>query len=213
MEKAASMPNLQKYSTSTKARTAEAGLRPSAGKWSFSKSTRFRMRISPTAGVGFIEPRTGFGQRATSFGFGPRSQPRANDNPAPGAYELRSSVVLSQGITLKKKFENPAFLQVVYASSKNIPGPGAYKVEKDFLFRAKGFQLKSRTTLLDPNEGKPGPGDYSPDDRVTVRKRYAGVTFGAGRRLEFTTKELRAVPGPGAYETEFPLSKRTMTSR
>ena len=175
-----------------------SSLSRTSAKWSFSKSSRFALTSDPTKNVIPPGQPSSFSSRATSMGFGGRTVYKPPATPAPGAYDpmlSRSSPVT----TFPKNDSLPFFLRTAFASAKDIPGPGSYSVEKGFLFKKKGFLLKSRNEALDPFKNTPGPGQYEPSSKLVNRKLFVGVSFGSGKRTDFTTREGREVPGPGTY--------------
>eukprot|EP00833_Pecoramyces_ruminatium_P017810 jgi/Orpsp1_1/1191842/evm.model.d7180000088897.1 len=148
--------------------------------------------------------------------------------PGPGKYNLTKNIE-SYGIKKKNKVTalmkyapNTRFSEAIYKQEikKNIPGPGAYKVDvapsnitskrKDlFLFGGKGERFKTINTLCNIQKNlrddcAPGPGAYNienesyEDDYINKTKPKGKSALPKEDRFK-DNYESKFMPGPGQY--------------
>ncbi|CAI2366941.1 unnamed protein product [Moneuplotes crassus] len=78
------------------------------------------------------------------------------------------------------------------------PGPGDYAIPSQ-IASGKRFSMGGRTKLNSTLFETPGPGQYNPSDRITIRN---DPKFGIGSSQRPSASTTKNLPGPGAYNTE-----------
>jgi len=167
--------------------------------WSFSKAIRFQYKKNWTSDVPLLELGSTLGKRATSQGYGTRTQYKSPDTPAPDTYELKSTLTSCRSPRIMKAIKETVGRDT-WKYDKEIPGPGKYYSNKGFLAKNKGVKLKSRLKEVDIKDRNPPPGTYNPQNTLTFRNRFSAVTFGFGDRYDFTDTKVKEFPSPGSYE-------------
>jgi len=135
----------------------------------------------------------------TKVGFGTsvrnKAPPLSQQNPGPGAYEVRSTV--GGGLMFTACGRHPS----TYMRSRSLPGPGAYTpVINGAYFSAPkvGFGTSTRGDFTSPaTRGQPGPGTY---EMQNVKKLgIDSPKYSATSRRRTNDLDSYVTPGPGTY--------------
>jgi hypothetical protein len=78
---------------------------------------------------------------------------------------------------------------------RNIPGPGAYKVEERIGKEGNRYSMMGKPKILSESMKVPGPAAYN----VNIIKKNAGYKFGQ-EGVKKGKKIKSNVPGPGQYD-------------
>jgi len=191
-------------------------LLPNCVSTKFNRSERFPP-LKPFVGEPkyYLSPSSFSLKKGPSMGFGDRSDIVASSNkdsknyPSPIDYPLKSdfdqsperkgkSFGLSHAVY--EKNYTPGYKIQSLSVAQEIPGPGAYKIEKDVIagmgkvhFLPKGKMFNEGLGL-----GSPNSNHYSPKTEIIMNGRFRGIGFGFGKKYDFTKKK-DYVPGPADY--------------
>ena len=129
-----------------------------------------------------------------------RFGPSGNKNPGVGEYDINDAELKLKnktGISTNKSARKDPF--EVSKENKNIPGTGAYNINKSE--QPKFYMEQNMDRFGSSNNGKPGVGEYDINDAELKLKNKTGIsTNKAARKDPFeVTKENKNVPGTGAY--------------
>ena len=103
--------------------------------------------------------------------------------------------------------------------NKKMPGPGQYDVDRELgdlniknkkrvKISIKGKQM----TFIDEeirNDQSPKK-FYFPNTNCTKNNRFQGVSFGMGKKFDFTNSPVKHYPGPGQYEVNLMKDKKKL---
>ena len=123
-----------------------------------------------------------------------------NKNPGDGEYDINyASLKLKEktGISTNKSQRKDPF--EVTKESKNIPGAGAYNINKGV---QQKFYIEQNMERFGPSGNKnPGVGEYDINDPSLKLKKKTGISTNKAKRTDpfEATKESKNVPGTGAY--------------
>ena len=129
-----------------------------------------------------------------------RFGPSGNKNPGVGEYDINDAE-----LNLKKKTGISTVKQVrkdpfeVSKESKNVPGTGAYNINKG---EQQKFYIEQNMERFGPSGNKnPGVGEYDINEAELNLKKKTGISTAKSVRKDpfEATKESKNVPGTGAY--------------
>ena len=129
-----------------------------------------------------------------------RFGPSGNKNPGVGEYDINDAE-----LKLKKKTGISTIKQVrkdpfeVSKESKNIPGAGAYNINKN---EEQKFYIEQNIERFGSSGNKnPGVGEYNINEAELNLKKKTGISTNKSKRKDpfEVTKESKNVPGTGAY--------------
>ena len=125
-----------------------------------------------------------------------------NGRPGVGEYDINDAEINLKkkvGISTSKSVRKDPF--EVGKESKNVPGTGAYNINK---VDKKGVYIEGNLKRFNTsNNGRPGVGEYDINDAELKLKKKTGIsTSKSARKDPFEVgKESKNVPGAGAYNT------------
>lgn len=172
-------------------------------QFSFGGSSRFGLGVSPTKmqpGPGQYNPKDPSLNVDTKVGFGTsirgKSNPAAQANPGPGAYESKST--LGGGLMFTARGRHPTS----YMRSRSMPGPGAYTPSITGVYQSSpkcGFGTSTRGEFGTKSRmaGQPGPGAYELQNFKCIGKD--SVKYSATSRRRMHDLNSYVTPGPGTY--------------
>lgn len=172
-------------------------------QFSFGGSSRFGLGVSPTKmqpGPGQYNPKDPTLNVDTKVGFGTsirgKSNPAAQANPGPGAYESKSGV--GQGLMFTARGRHPTS----YMRSRSMPGPGAYSPTVTGVYQSSpkcGFGTSTRGEFGVKSRmgAQPGPGAYELQNFKCIGKD--SVKYSATSRRRMHDLNSYVTPGPGTY--------------
>lgn len=172
-------------------------------QFSFGGGSRFGLGISPTKmqpGPGQYNPKDPTLHVDTKVGFGTsiraKSNPAAQANPGPGAYESKNGV--GGGLMFTARGRHPTS----YMRSRSMPGPGAYSPTTQGVFQASpkcGFGTSTRGEFGTKSRmaAQPGPGAYELQNFKCMGKD--SVKYSATSRRRMHDLNSYVTPGPGTY--------------
>ena len=123
-----------------------------------------------------------------------------NGKPGVGEYDINDAELKLKkktGISSVKSKRKDPF--EVSKESKNVPGTGAYNINK---LESKGFYIEGKKKRFETSyNGKPGVGEYDINDAEIKLKKKTGIsTSKSVRKDPFEVgKERKTVPGIGTY--------------
>ena len=126
-----------------------------------------------------------------------------NGKPGVGEYDINDAELKLKkktGISTAKSGRKDPF--EVSKESKNVPGTGAYNIDKK---EQQKFYIEGNVPrFASSNDGKPGVGEYNINDAELNLKKKTGIsTVKSQRKDPFeVSKETKNVPGTGAYNIE-----------
>ena len=126
-----------------------------------------------------------------------------NGKPGVGEYDINDAELKLKkktGISTAKSGRKDPF--EVSKESKNVPGTGAYNIDKK---EQQKFYIEGNVPrFASSNDGKPGVGEYDINDAELNLKKKTGIsTVKSQRKDPFeVSKETKNVPGTGAYNIE-----------
>ena len=129
-----------------------------------------------------------------------RFGPAGNKNPGVGEYDINDAALKLKkktGISSVKQARKDPF--EVNKETKNIPGAGAYNINKE---QEKKFYIEQNVERFGPAGNKnPGVGEYNINDAELKLKKKTGIsTVKQARKDPFeVSKESKNIPGIGAY--------------
>jgi len=195
---------------------------PNSASIKFSKAERFPP-IKPLEGSPkyYLTPSSFSLKKGPSMGYGERvdiiSQStidKASVNyPSPIDYPRKSDFDQSPerkgksfglGYAVYEKAYIPGNKNLSLSVSKEIPGPGAYKVEKDVIAGMGKVHFLPRGKMFNEGLGlgSPNSNHYSPKTEIIMSGRFRSIGFGFGKKYDFTKKK-DYVPGPADYSPSF----------
>ena len=129
-----------------------------------------------------------------------RFGPSGNKNPGVGEYDINDAALKLKkktGVSTNKSERKDPF--EVSKENKNIPGTGAYNINK-----AEGnkFYIEQNMERFGPSANKnPGVGEYDINEASLKLKQKTGISTNKSKRKDpfEATKESKNVPGAGAY--------------
>ena len=129
-----------------------------------------------------------------------RFGPSGNKNPGVGEYDINDAALKLKektGISTNKSQRKDPF--EVTKESKNVPGAGAYNINKGE--QQKFYMEQNMERFASSNNGKPGVGEYDINDAEIKLKKQTGIaTYKSKRNDPFeVNKEKKNIPGTGAY--------------
>ena len=131
----------------------------------------------------------------------PRFGPSGNKNPGVGEYDINDAELnlkKKTGISTSKSVRKDPF--EVGKESKNVPGTGAYNINKE---EKKGVYIEGNVPRFgNSDNGKPGVGEYDINEaELNLKKKMAyNSNVKSERKDPFeASKESKIVPGAGAY--------------
>ena len=124
-----------------------------------------------------------------------RFGPSENKNPGVGEYNINDAELKLKkktGISTVKQARKDPF--EVSKESKNIPGTGAYNINKKE--EPKFYIEQNMERFTSSNDGKPGIGEYDINDAELKLKKKTGIsTVKQARKDPFeVTKESKNIP-------------------
>ena len=129
-----------------------------------------------------------------------RFGPSGNKNPGVGEYDINeASLKLKQktGISTNKSKRKDPFEAT--KESKNVPGAGAYNINKG---EQQKFYIEQNMERFGPSDNKnPGVGEYNINDAELKLKKKIGISTNKSERKDpfEVSKENKNIPGTGAY--------------
>jgi len=189
-------------------------LQNSVYSWSFGKADRFRTMYKKAASDVFYNLPKQTTDLYTTLGVGSRpdlKSDRGKDSPPPNIYKIKSSVDFNKqfgkGVLISERIKYPE------PTGIKFPGPGTYKVQKDFWKEKQKNALKSRIMFFydeDIQKKKHciSPQKYLPSTKLTENLRFTNVGFGFGLRSSCEIKSMRSNPGPGTYSSPSIFDKK-----
>ena len=123
-----------------------------------------------------------------------------NGKPGVGEYDINDAELKLKkktGISTNKSGRKDPF--EVSKESKNVPGTGAYNIDKK---EQQKFYIEGNVPrFTSSNDGKPGVGEYDINDAELNLKKKTGISaIKSVRKDPFeVSKETKNVPGTGAY--------------
>ena len=130
----------------------------------------------------------------------PRFASSENGKPGVGEYNINDAELnlkKKTGISTNKSVRKDPF--EVGKESKNVPGTGAYNINKE---DKKGVYIEGNVPRFGPSGNKnPGVGEYDINDAELNLKKKTGISkVKSARKDPFeVSKETKNVPGTGAY--------------
>jgi hypothetical protein len=129
-----------------------------------------------------------------------RFGPSGNKNPGVGEYDVNDAELKLKnktGISTNKSARKDPF--EVTKENKNIPGTGAYNINKGE--QQKFYIEPNMERFTSSNNGKPGVGEYNINDAELKLKQKTGISVNKSERKDpfEVGKESKNVPGTGAY--------------
>ena len=123
-----------------------------------------------------------------------------NKNPGVGEYNINDAELKLKkktGISAVKSDRKDPFEAT--KESKNVPGTGAYNLNKDE--QHKFYIEENIERFASSNDGKPGVGEYDINDAELKLKKKTGVSTNKSERKDpfEVTKENKNIPGAGSY--------------
>ena len=129
-----------------------------------------------------------------------RFGPSGNKNPGVGEYDINDAALKLKektGISTNKSQRKDPFEAT--KESKNVPGTGAYNINKA---EANKFYIEQNIERFGPSGNKnPGVGEYNINEAELKLKKKTGISTNKSERKDpfEVTKESKNVPGTGAY--------------
>ena len=129
-----------------------------------------------------------------------RFGPSGNKNPGVGEYDINDAELKLKkktGISTVKQARKDPF--EVSKESKNVPGTGAYNINKK---EEQNFYIEGKLERFEnSNNGKPGVGEYDINEAELKLKKKTGIsTVKSERKDPFEVgKESKNIPGTGTY--------------
>mmetsp|Transcript_99982 Transcript_99982/g.182384 ORF Transcript_99982/g.182384 Transcript_99982/m.182384 type:complete len:452 (-) Transcript_99982:52-1407(-) len=171
-------------------------------QFSFGGSSRFGLGMSPTKlqpGPGQYNPKDPSLNVDTKVGFGTsirgKTNPAAQANPGPGAYESKST--MGSGLMFTARGRHPTS----YMRSRSMPGPGAYTPSVTGVYQSSpkcGFGTSTRGEMGKSRmAGQPGPGAYELQNFKCMGKD--SIKYSATSRRRMHDLNSYVTPGPGTY--------------
>ena len=109
--------------------------------------------------------------------------------PAPGSYNIRSTIGSAPGTTLKGRTRSGE-------GKRDAPGPGAYDIKPVIGKDTPQYSLgaRSRPATADSTKSTPAPGTYNIPSTIGDQPAISLKS-----RISTETSEARDLPGPGSY--------------
>ena len=129
-----------------------------------------------------------------------RFGPSGNKNPGVGEYDINEAELKLKnktGISTNKSARKDPF--EVSKENKNVPGTGAYNINKG---EQQKFYIEQKIERFDSsNNGKPGVGEYDINEAELKLKKKTGISTNKSKRQDpfEVSKESKNIPGTGAY--------------
>ena len=123
-----------------------------------------------------------------------------NGKPGVGEYDINDAELKLKkktGISTNKSQRKDPF--EVTKENKNIPGTGAYNINKG---EQQKFYIEQKIErFTSSNNGKPGVGEYDINEAELKLKKKTGISTNKSQRKDpfEVTKENKNIPGTGAY--------------
>ena len=130
----------------------------------------------------------------------PRFTSSNNGKPGVGEYDINDAELKLKkktGISSAKSKRKDPFEAT--KESKNVPGAGAYNINKA---GEQKFYIEGNVPrFTSSNNGKPGVGEYNINEAALKLKKKTGISTAKSKRKDpfEATKESKNVPGTGAY--------------
>ena len=130
----------------------------------------------------------------------PRFASSNNGKPGVGEYDINDAELKLKkktGISTNKSQRKDPF--EVTKENKNIPGTGAYNINKG---EQQKFYIEQKIErFTSSNNGKPGVGEYDINEAELKLKKKTGISTNKSQRKDpfEVTKENKNIPGTGAY--------------